>query len=409
MGQYKHKIVPMSIALVLALVLWIYVVTVIAPEATATIYDVSIVLDGESSLKDRGLIITGQQETGINLEINASRTTLSKLNRGNVAAVADVSKISDPGEYSLSITISLPDTVSSADVDVVKKSASTIHITVAEAETKTVPIELQWTGDVTSGYQFDAENAVANPETVTLYGPKTEVDPVAKAVVLCDISGLEETTQMTKDYTFQTDSNEEVELSNLTAVDVETIDVTLPILRYREIPLTVELQDGGGVTAKDATAVISPDKIAVTGAAEVIDALPDTFSVGTIDLAKVLDGEQVELPLTLPAGVNSASGEKTVTVTMYITGYTKEITTSNIQVINVPKGYTAQVTTKSVTVTLRGEQEYIEAITEEDVTVIADLSNYAQSGAFTVEAKAQLPDFPAADVVGTIGVSVSLK
>ena len=69
------------------------------------------------------------------------------------------------------------------------------------------------------------------------------------------------------------------------------------------IPLTVDLIDGGGATAADVNVEISPATVTVVAETEGDVTLPDSISLGEIDLSNVLGNTSFSLPITLPEGV----------------------------------------------------------------------------------------------------------
>ena len=66
----------------------------------------------------------------------------------------------------------------------------------------------------------------------------------------------------------------------------ETVLVTLPVEKMKEVELTVDLIPGGGATADNVTVDIEPRTLMVAGSAEILDQL-DRISLGEIDLSKV--------------------------------------------------------------------------------------------------------------------------
>ena len=406
----KHKIAALLIAIPTAFILWIYVVTTVTPETTQTIYNIPVTVEGSIALEERGLMVTSDTGNTVNLELSGSRVSLSKLDAGNVRVAVDVSKITEAGDYTMSYNVYYPDTVTASEINILQRTPEKVSITVSSVETKSVPVRFDWDGKVQDGYLFDAENVTMDVTEITLTGPDYEVAPVEAAVVRFDVSKLTDTTVEICEYELQDAQGNRLEVSDLTKVSAESVSVTLPILRYKDLTLRVTLKPGGGATAENATVTLDPDKIRVTGSEAVLEELDDEFVVGVIDLAEIASGDAKIFPLTLPAGVNNTSGVEQVVATVRLTGLeSKEITVTSVEVINVPSGYEAEVTTKNITVILRGAKKDLTALTEENVHITVDLSSYKQSGAFTVPATVTIDDIPNVGVVGSINVGVSLQ
>jgi hypothetical protein len=110
----------------------------------------------------------------------------------------------------------------------------------------------------------------------------------------------------------------------------------------------------------------------------------NSINVGTIDLAKVITGEDVTFDLQMPTGIVNESGLSSVTVSVTISGLTtKKVETSNISIINVPEGYTAKLVTTSLEVRIRGDRDTMSLLTAQDVYVEADLSEVGEDATGT--------------------------
>ena len=74
------------------------------------------------------------------------------------------------------------------------------------------------------------------------------------------------------------------------------------------------------------------------------------------------------------------------------------MTTQNIQVVNPPSDRTVEILTTQLTVRIVGTETEVADVTGEDVTIVADLSDYAvASGTYMVPAQVE--------VDGRVGVS----
>ena len=192
-----RKIITLLVSLLGAALLWLYVITTVAPEMNVRIPNIPVTVDGSIVLEERGLIVTNVATESITLELNTSRVNLPKLSASNIRISADVSKIREPGDYDLSYTVTFPDTVKSNDVDLLRKSSNTVRVTVSRVITKQVPITLDWSGSVAESLLFESKEIQLDPAEVVVEGPDYEVDPISQAVVAYDVSNLEETEIVT--------------------------------------------------------------------------------------------------------------------------------------------------------------------------------------------------------------------
>ena len=410
MKQQTRKLVMMLASLLAAILLWLYVVTSVAPEATTRVGGIQIHLDGTIVLEERGLIITAQDADLLSLEVSTSRINLSKLNAESIRVNADASKIREPGEYTLSCTVTFPDTVRSSNVQILRKTPDSVKITVSKLVSQPVPVKLNLTGSVKAGYSVEAGGAILDPEEIVVVGPEEEVAKIDKAVVSYDVSSLEETAIVSLPVVFLNADGEEIEFSEHTTVSVPTVNLTLPVLRTREIKMGVQLQAGGGVNEQNAIVKVNPETIRVKGAADVIEALDDPFLLGTVDLSEITSHEERTFPLALPAGVTNISGETEVSVTIDLKGVSSAtIPISDIRIINAPEGYQTELSTRTVNVNVRGGTEEINELKQNKnngIYVLVDLADYTQDGAFTVTGTIINETHPSVSVGKTVDIGI---
>lgn len=413
MSQGGKKIAFMLASLVAAVLLWLYVVTVVAPEATTSVSGIPISIDGTIILEERGLIITNQDVSTLSLNVSASRVNLSKLNADSIRVNADASRIREPGEYPLTCTVTFPDTVRSSEVDILRKSPEAVTITVSRLERKTIPVTLNWTGDLKEGFLLEADNAVMDPAEVVVIGPDYEVEQIKEAVVSYNVSDLEETVIDTVPLSFLNEEKEEVEFSDLTSVNASQVNMTLPVLRTKEIKLEVNMLEGGGVSKNNVKVQMEPKSIWVKGPADSIERLEDSFIVGTVDLSTLSDREERTFLLSLPTGVTNVSGEDQVTASFRITGVrTDTISISDIRLVNEPEDYITEISTRTVRVVIRGGSEEIREIkqnADNGFYILADLTDYDQTGAFTVPGRVMNDRHPDIGIISSVEIGVVIS
>ena len=212
---------------------------------------------------------------------------------------------------------------------------------------------------------------------------------------------------------FLTEDNEAVEFSEATSANATQVNLSLQVLRTKELALTVKTVEGGGVRNDDVQISLSVESIKVKGTAEVIDALEDSFIIGTVDLASVEDREERIFNLTLPVGVTNMSGETEVTALIQVTGAkSDQIYVSDIQIINPPEGYNVELSTRTARVKVRGRTEEIQEIktnNENGIFIQVDLADYTQTGTFTVPGKVINRTHPAVSTADSVEIDIVIS
>ena len=395
----KHKLLAFLLALVVSIGLWVYAVTVVNPDDTVTIRDVRVRIVGTSELTGNNLMLTGGENQTVNVEISGRRSDLKELNSTSLEAIADVSNIDRAGTYEVSWTLDPPSTVASGDISIVSTNSSKITVKVSEyKERPEIPIEVEYTGTLPDGYVRDP--AVLSKETVAVSGPAEEVSKISKAILTVNLDGATDTIDDELEYRLVDQDGEILELSDYVQIADPTVRVSVPVSCYKQIDLKVNLIPGGGATDQNAKLTIEPSTIAVSGSEDALKKLEELV-IKEIDLSQVTDTQTWTVTPELPAGVTNRASEKNVTVKLTISGLsTKKITVPCSEIERKNDVATMKFGEQSVVITIRGTAEAIAAIREEDVKVIADMTNGYDAATKAVTLEIVLPENTTAGVVG---------
>ena len=403
----KHGLY-IALSILIAIMLWIYVGYIDSNEGTYTIRNVPVVFTGEDVLAERGLMITDGANQTINLSVRTTWSTVLKLSANTMSVVVDVSGIENPGPYSTGYRTVYPSGVSSNSVSITGSTVQNIEYTVARRTQRVVEVKGIFNGDVADGFQ-QGEFSFA-PASVQVEGEEDVVNQVDYALVTLNRDDpLNET--FTGEMPFQLIGFDgkplDTEHLNL-ETDVSTVQVTLPVVKLKEVELKVDLLPGGGATADNAEVDIEPSTITISGSEEDL-ATKSEIILGQIDLSQVFSQETYTFDIPLEAGLNNVSGVTQATVTVKITGLaTRTLEVDNIQFINTPDGCTPEKVTLSCQVQIRGQQDAVDAVIPSQLRIVADLSN-AGRGNQTVDAKVYLDGSSDVGVVGEYKIVVNVK
>ena len=389
----KRKIGSVVLSIACAFALWLYVITAVSPGSTDTYYNIPIVWEGESVLNERGLMVTAVSSNTVNLRLSGNRSDLSKVNSGNITIKADLSKIYEPGtQIPLTYTSpTFPGDVASNAFVIESKEPDSIYITVVKRVTKSVPVEVVWVGTTAEGFMIDRENKTLDCPEVTVTGPESVVNTIAKATITVDLDGRRESISETYNYTLCDEQGDPVD-AKLITTDVEQVRLDVTIRAVKDLRLTYTLNPGGGANAENTTVTLSAETIRVSGSEAALENLGDTLSIGSINLADITRDTTLTFGVALPEGITNLTGVNEVTAEVTFHGLaTKEMTVAQIEAVNVPEGLEVELITEKLTVTLRGPTEQISKVTPEDVTAIADFTG-AEMGTSTFKTSLRLAE-----------------
>ena len=405
----NNRVTWIIVSLLISFFVWAYMAGSDTTTFNQTFYNVPVVFQGADALRStKGLIITDPDAETVTIQVRGSRASIGSLHASELQAIVDVSGISQARETELTYTVAFPDRINRSDISVVSRTPETIGFTVAAESTKTVEVKGVFTGSIAEGYMADA--VVVEPSTITLYGPENELRKVNEACVYVDRENVKATVGPLKtDYVLLNASGEEISPENVVS-DTKTVSVTLPILMQKELQLTVNLIEGGGATADDCVVSIEPSSIQVIGDTSALQQL-NQLVIGTVNIGDFSSTYENTFTIPLDNALRNQSGVTEATVKVSVNGLdTKRLTTKNITVTNAPSGSTVAMDTSSLTVTVRAKPEMLKGIEAENVRVVVDLADYAETiGTVSIPAKIYIDGYEKAGAVGTYSVSVTIS
>lgn len=404
----KRKVVYAVLSLLCSLGLWMYVVTVENPAFEGTFYNIPVVFENEEILVERGLMITSDKIPTVTLKLSGNRTDVNKLDESNITILADLSKIYSSGEQKVSYTIMYPGDVPANSIEIINQTPQQIQLTFAEWKYKEVDVEVAYSGSVPEQFIAFKENATLDFPKIAVTGPATIIDRIDKARIQVNLDDRTETISEAFAYTFCDKDGNPVE-SNQIKANTDEIRYTLKIQRWKDIPVKVNIVDGGGIQGEDCQIVIDTSTIRVSGSEQVLEKL-DELVIGEIRLGELTSDFQEIYNIEVPEGVTNLSEKHKVTVTIKLPNLElREFTVTNIQPVNVPNGLTASIINAEKVIRVRGPKEMLDAMTVEQLRIKVDFTG-AEAGTASYRALVVIPPEYAehVGVVGTYDVNATL-
>ena len=402
----RSKVVRIIISILVAIAMWLYVDLERAPERTMTIRDIPVEFSGENTtLADKNLMLLSGYDTTIDLKIRGPKRELVKMNRDNVRVIASTSSIDSVGVHQLDWTVSFPDGVVRTNVSVEKASLSQITVTVGELYTKEVPVECQVVGEVAEGY-FTGD-VVLDPEVLTLRAQRDDLLNVSCAKLTVDISGATRSVVQTVDVQLYDYDGNPVENGNI-RTNTSLIQAKVPVLTTREVELAVEFSGVPGAAMNSIKCDITPKTVRLNGEADVLDSI-DKLVLATLHVDDLELHQQNSYVVTPPDGTWLVNGNEVATADITLEGIEeKSLTATSVEFDKLPSGLYAIAPDGGLTVRLWGLSEEIEAVTAENLRVIADMSAVTGQGTVTVPVTVTISGFNDVTVRGTYELTVTV-
>jgi len=403
-----NKVLWVVVSLLASILLWVYVTTSEGDVIERTYEGVQVVFKGQETLLDKeGLVISNISSRTVSVRIRTTRREISKLSSSNIVAVVDVSKFNSKGIYNQSVSIEFPAGSDTSAINVVSSLPSSISFNIDKTSTKTIELKGKFVGSVTEGYA--AHPIEFNPQTVTISGAESEIGKVAYGWVEVDRENADKTIQFVSSYVLMDDSGNEIKISNIILSD-ETVSVTVPITSTKEVPLSIDLVEGGGATSENVKITCEPSTITIAGDAEMLAGI-NKISLGTLDLSSFASSFEDTYTIVLDNDVTNVTGITEVKVTVEVIGLeTKKFNVTNITTINGTSGRTASIVTENIEVILRGKSTVLSKIAANNIRVVADLSDIGSTaGVFQPPAKVYVDGFTGVGAIGEYSIYVKIK
>lgn len=379
---FNNNIFWAVISLVAALAIWLYMTATQEEEIDVTLSGVQVVFTGEEDLQaTRGLVITDVSTRTVDVTVRGTRLNIGSLAASDVQAVIDVSRFNSTSNSTQSYNLVYPDGVDASAVRVVRSSPSTISFQVTRMDDKIVPVDAAFTGSVAEGYMLgDIEY---EPRSITVSGPQSVLETIDRVYVEVELMDLDATRTVEAPFTLRDADGNEIAKDGL-EFDFDTVTVTIPISKVKDVPIYVNLIEGAGATRENTSIKLSESSITIAGDAATVDGI-NRIEVGPVDLTSFELTYEGTLDVVLPNGVENISGIEEVDVSLEVTGLAvRDFTVTNISDTGLPEGYSAELVTHSLTVRIRGPQDALANLNSSNIRAVADLSNTTASGTMDI-------------------------
>ena len=352
------------ISVIIAVLLWAYVIEVTDPMKKQTMSDIPIQLLNVESLADRGLALSGDAEYTVDVVIQAKRAELSKITEGDILAEADLFGYSI-GKNSIPVVVTAPRGVAVPEVKPIK-----INIVIEERIEVVKPIKIAFLGQFEEG--IEAGQITTQPEVIQVTGAKSEVGAVSHIKAEVNISRLtaESSTIQTKAIAV----NDEGDVVQNVRLSSSYIDVTARLNAVKEVPLRVEIT-GEVAPIYELIDLDVPESIKIKGSKEALAGI-NTLTGSAIDISDVSSTSELPIEIPLPEDVEFASGYEKVTVAISIKPIaTKEFTYTSEEILleGIEGTQKITITTPQISVTASGSELVIAGLRKEDLKPYLEL------------------------------------
>ncbi len=404
-----RKVLYLLLAFCVAAMIWFFVDMTNDKVVEREITDVSIIYtDEDTVLADRGLMLLEEgTDVVMDVTVKGKRWDVSRMDSSSIRVIVELKNVTSPGDqrvpYQLSVVSSFDDLV-----QVTKKSISMATVNISELYSKWVEVKCELVGNVAEGY--NAGQLQMSHSEIEIWGQQELIDQVAYAKVKLDIGSATGSISETLAVQYYTAEGEALDSAGIRTT-VERIQVSLPVFVTKELRLTMNYIDAPGARRRNMRAELDPETIMVSGPAEVLRD-QETIVLGDFDLLSVGNTESTHTyGITVPDGCTNLSGVTRSTLTIsYPDKITARVVTDRIRFDNAPEGKNLDVQTPQIVVTVFGTDADVSAINGENITLVADLSDYGSAlGSYAIPAEVEIDSGGDIGVTGEYEIQVTIR
>ena len=387
----RRKALYIVISLVIAFALWYYV------NSEATV-DLSLAgvpvefLNAESALANKGLVLLDGDGATADLVLTMPRDMAFGFDDSRLHLYANLNFVNSTGTQSIAYSIAYPPGVNPNLISVKSPTVQTVSVRVGELFRKSdVEIRVNLVGNVAEGYV--AGSVQISPTVLEVWGQQSEVARVSYAQVTLNIENASATINEQVVFHLYDENGEPLDGGSIHAAS-DTVQVTMPVISAREVPLTVRFIEEPGVRVGSFDYSLDVTYVTLSGDANQLAAL-DGLVLGEVALAEITDSRTITFDVPVPSGLTNLSGVTSATLTIANRDVaTRSVTVTAFGYENfADESRSVEVVTSSLNVTLRGAKELLDGIEPEQVTAFADLADVANaSGTYTVPAVIRVAD-----------------
>lgn len=360
-GFDKDRTITIALSVVVALVLWSYVMIQINPTKQETIYRVPVNLLNEQTLTEKELAILGDGQFTVDVIVEGKRSVISGLKEDVNAEVQLFGW--GKGENYITVDVRVP-----SELKILQVKPDKIKVNIEDRVIISKPVKVVFEGN----FPPDTEESeiITRPLEIEIQGARTAVESVQDVVVKINTNDLSPAgSQITREVS---PLNKDGILVDHVKLSASHVSVSGKLLYKKEVALrssyTGEAGAGQGVLFE------APETIIIKGDKDKI-ALIEEIETKPVELADYPVGGSMQLTPILPDGIEISKDNKSLTARLVIVETASlEVTLSGEDLIGqkLKPDLTLRIQQNQISLELIGEKGFIDNLSLDRVRFYVD-------------------------------------
>ena len=366
-SKKNKEIMVIVISVLIAFLLWLYVMGEKNPMQNKMITDVPVVLTSVEVITQSNLALIPQQSFTVDLSASGRFIDISKLLASDIKVEADMSGYLKKGNNNIPIKIkSLAKGVSITG----KNGTSYINVRLDALAEKSVPVIVNVKGNVKDGYGYTPP--IVRPTEIKITGPATFVESITVATGDIKIGG--NYSNVSGSILLSPMDKNGTPVFNVNVVP-KYADVTVSIKPLKEVPIKINTRGSIG-SGKILMAIKSQlDKISIIGDKKYIDRIGEIETM-PLDLSKVYTSKVVKLFLNVPNGISIIGGVNSINIDLNVENKVEKVINIPISMLNQSTDFNYIISVNKVLAKVIGASSIINTIDDTSFTATVDMNGF---------------------------------
>ena len=372
----KNNKINLVIALLAAICLWAYVLGDDSSSYGGTMRNVPINYVNAEALEKAGLVVLDTPSESVNISYTGQRSLKNKVKAKDFKVTADLEGLKE-GENTVKLMVEKPE-----NVDIKSVSLQKVTVVVDKLAEEYKPVNVV----ITNQTSDDSEPYIVqvSREKVKVRGAETLVNSVTALNASVDAGKVGNTMKSLNIELVPVDRKGEV-VDNVT-LEFENVSITTIMHNKKTVTLNVPITGNQNTFVTREISV--PKTITIKGTDELLSQI-GSITCKPVDVSDIFEDMVINIEPLLPEGIEVATDSQHLQITVAVAGAaTRDFTFTENDIVleGVDEDIIPTVEDVTVKVSVSGNAEVIEQISEDDFRLYADVSGL-DLGTHTVELK----------------------
>lgn len=370
-GLLSHNVWLKLLSLLLAILLWNYVITTNTSITRSKIINgLTGYVTGQTTLNANRLALLEdptEQLSNISVTVEAPQAYYARVSGENVQVMLDLSSVRTAG------TQEVPIRAVSGYGRVTETVPESLTLTFEALDSRSVPINSLLSGDLQEDYWYNITRV--NPSYLTVSGAGSVVRSIGSAAVYADVTGHDTPFTQALPYALYDSTGEEISQEMLN-ISSSSISVSVDVYPTKDLKVSTDLanvitgQPAEGYVVQSVT--MQPDVVTVAADSELLEGLTELM-IEPVSVAGASQSFMARAAISQLSGLKNLSSEQVyVNVTISEASIVGRVEDISVLVTGKAEGLSVEYNTMSVIAT--GPRSTVEQLQKDGVVLSIDLT-----------------------------------